>query len=217
MFLLLINKIKFMFKSFIIVLENHQWGQQLASEACESAKKHGWNLEKFKAVDGRNSNMDKCLARYNLKLFTKHKKQVASMKRPGVFGNLLSHYNLWKLCSELNEPIGCFEHDVLFQNSPTLIDMSFTNLCRLDKLKLQKNYSTGQCWNGAHAYILKPEGARRLLNWSHTNGVMGADIMIGTDVVDIAFDTNQLVIFNPKQELDEKGYSPYSTSKTMTF
>jgi GR25 family glycosyltransferase involved in LPS biosynthesis len=206
-------------KSFIITLENHDHGNMLSDEAVASGKQFGWNIEKFKAVDGRNFKLQELLDRYDLKLYPVHKKQCRSMERPGVFGNLFSHYTLWQMCVQLNEPIGCFEHDVLFLDSPQLMNMEFTDLLKLDQLKQQKNYSTGICWQGAHAYILKPSGAKKLLQWSKINGVMGADIMIGTGIVDIEFDKNKLIHINPKQQElnNSKKYSPFSTSKTMTF
>jgi len=204
-------------KSFVITLENHDHGNMLSDEAIASGKQFGWDIEKFKAVDGRDLKLEDLLEQYNLRLHPIHKKQYRAMERPGVYGNLFSHYKLWQMCIDFDQPIGCFEHDVLFSGSPQLMNMDFIDLLKLDRLPQQKNYSTGICWRGAHAYILKPEGAQKLIEWSKTNGVMGADIMIGTEVLDIQFDENNLVYFNSKQQETNNKFSPFSTSKTMTF
>lgn len=206
-----------MFKSFVIVLDNHDWGQTLANDAISSGKSFGWNIEKFSAVDGRTVDMETCLNEHRLHLYNAGKKHRAAIKRPGVFGNLLSHFKLWQLSVQRNEPIGCFEHDIIFHGSPDKIDMSFSNLLKLDRSKLMKNYGTGNCYQGVYAYIIKPEGAKKLLDWSYKNGVTSADVMVGDNVLDIAFDDNHLISFNPKQQSDKNGYTPFSTSKTMTF
>lgn len=216
MFVLSTNEIT-VFKSYVIVLDNHPWGQEMANDAISSGNDFGWHLEKFSAVDGRTVNAETCLSEYGLRLYTGAKKHLAAMQRPGVFGNLLSHFKLWQLCLQLNEPIGCFEHDIIFHGSYDKIDMGFDNLLKLDRSKLMKKYGTGNCYQGVYAYIIKPAGAKKLIDWSYKNGVTSADVMVGDDVLDIAFDDNKLISFNPKQQSDKNGYTPFSTSKTMTF
>jgi len=206
-----------MFKSYVIVLDRDEWGQDLADDAISSGIQLGWKIEKFPAIDGRGLDVNTTLQKYNLQLDKRHKKQYRAMQRPGVFGNFLSHYHLWKRCVESGEPIGCFEHDVIFNYSPNCIDMAFENLLKLDRLIEQKYYSTGRCWQGAHAYILKPKGAKKLLKWVSRHGAVGADILIGTEVVQIEFDQNNLIKNNPKQILNRKGIALKSTSKTNTF
>lgn len=206
-----------MFRSFVVVLDNHPWGQEMAADAISSGTNFGWNLEKFSAVDGRTVDMNSCLSQYGLTLYRGAKKHMAAMQRPGVFGNCLSHFNLWKLCVDMNEPIGCFEHDIIFHGSPNKLDMGFRDLLKLDRSKLMKNYGTGKCYQGVYAYIIKPSGAKKLLEWCYKNGVTSADVLVGDAIIDIAFDDNKLISFNPKQQSDKNGYTPFSTSKTMTF
>lgn len=206
-----------MLKSFVIVLDNHDWGQEMAADAVASGISHGWDIQKISAVDGRTLDMDAYLKSRGLRQFPGHKKQINAMKRPGVFGNLFSHWNLWQMSIDLNQPIGCFEHDIVFHGSPDKLDLNFKHLLKLDRSRQQKNYSTGKCYQGVYAYIIKPEGAKRLIDWGHKNGVMCADVMVGDGVLDIEFDDNNLISFNPKQQSDKHGYTPYSTSKTMTF
>ena len=46
---------------------------------------------------------------------------------------------------------------------------------------------------------------------------MCADVRVGDAIVNIDFDDNNLISFNPKQQSDKNGYTPFSTSKSMTF
>ncbi len=204
-----------MFKSFVIIVKGHDLGEKFGSAALRSAAEQGWNLERFDAVDGRKINYEN-LPEYGLKLDISHKKQVQAMYRPGVFGNFLTHWKLWNLCVELNEPIGCFEHDVIFNKPPPSNILEFEDLLKLDKIKQQKPYGTGVCWQGAHAHIIKPSGAKKLIDWSRSRGVMPADVMIGDAVCKIEFNLDGLIGFNPESHTP-KGIALHSTSKAMTF
>ena len=95
--------------------------------------------------------------------------------------------------------------------------MTFKDLLKLDRLKEQKYYGTGRCWQGAHAYIVTPNGAKNLLKWVLRHGAVGTDILIGTEVVQIEFDQNNVIRNNPKQIVNGKGIALNSTSKTHTF
>ena len=86
-----------------------------------------------------------------------------------------------------------------------------------DYSKQTHQHETGSYLRGAYSYIVKPSGAKKLIDWSYKNGVTSADVMVGDKVLDIAFDDNKLISFNPKQQSDKNGYTPFSTSKTMMF
>lgn len=205
-----------MFKSFVIILKDHSLSEEVGNECIESGLHNGWNIQRFDAVDGRITKITKTLNYYGLKLDTNSKKQVEAINRPGVFGNFITHYKLWNLCVDLDEPIGCFEHDVIFNKSPESISMTFQDLLKLDKLQKQKNYGTGNCYQGAHAYIIKPSGAKKLINRSKKIGIMGADVMIGDAVLNIEFNQDRLIQFNSKTHTSD-GLALFSTSKTTTF
>ena len=55
-----------MFKSYVIVLDRDEWGQDLANDAITSGIQLGWKIEKFSAVDGRRLDVDTTLQKYNL-------------------------------------------------------------------------------------------------------------------------------------------------------
>lgn len=204
-----------MFRSFVIVVKGHELSEKVGKMCLESGLNLGWNTELFEAVDGRTMSVED-LTSFGLRLDMTHKKQIRQMKRPGVLGNFLSHWKLWHLCIELNEPIGCFEHDVIFKAPPPADILDFDDLLKLDLIRVQKPYGTGECYQGAHAHIIKPSGARKLIDYSYKNGVMGADIMIGTGVLDIRFNLNGLISFNQETHMPD-GTALKSMSKTETF
>lgn len=202
-------------KSFVIILKGHANSERFGQAALDSARENGWNLQKYDAVDGRRITHDE-LKKYGLRLDTRKKKQVSAMSRPGVFGNFITHWQLWNNCLTDNEPYAVFEHDVIFVKPPEIDINSFADMLKLGWLKPQKDYLTGTCWAGAHAYVIKPSGAKKLIDWGYKNGVICADAMMGTAVLDIQFDHTQKIIFNPETK-DENGMPLHSTSRTMTF
>jgi len=184
-------------KSFVIILKDNPKSEKYGKEAVSSGNQYHWNITKFNGVDGRLTS----LAEYKLITNKSHKKCINLFSKPGVVGCFLSHFTLWQKCLELNEPIAIFEDDVLFLNSPPT-ELNFIDVVKLDKLKQGKEYIGGQWWEGAHAYILKPTGAKKLINWCKLNGVLPADWMLGTNILNVDFDTDKRVILNPDSQID---------------
>jgi GR25 family glycosyltransferase involved in LPS biosynthesis len=175
-------------KNFIIILKNNKTSEFYGNNAIESGKRYNWILERFNAVNGKEVS----LADYNLKPTDSSKKCNSAFNRLGVVGCFLSHYNLWIKCLELNEPIGIFEHDVLFQKSFSN-NIKFNEVLRLDQLTKGKEHGTGDWWEGSHAYFITPIGAKKLVDWANQYGAWPSDVMIGTKVVKIEFDNNIMI------------------------
>lgn len=204
-------------KCFVIILKGNEISEHFGEAALASGREHGWDVERYDAVDGRAINRTE-LSKYNLHLDTRKKKQIAAMSRPGVFGNFITHWQLWNKCVDIDEPIGIFEHDVLFVKPPELDFNSFPDLLRLGWISKQKDYGTGDCWSGAHGYIIKPKGAKKVIKWGRRNGVICADAMLGTLVLDMEFDHTQKIILNPDTLIDGNPHLPkHSLSRDMTF
>jgi GR25 family glycosyltransferase involved in LPS biosynthesis len=204
-------------KCFVIILKDNEISEKFGGMALKTGKEQGWAVERYDAVDGRKINLSE-LSKYNLTLDTRKKKQIAAMSRPGVFGNFITHWQLWMKCVELNEPIGVFEHDVLFVKPPEIDFNQFPDCLRLGWLVKQKDYGTGDCWSGAHGYIIKPKGAKKIIKWGRRNGVICADAIMGTLVLDMAFDHTQKIILNPETIVDGNPQLPkFSLSRESTF
>lgn len=102
----------------------------------------------------------------------------AKMSRPGVVGCFYSHYNLWKLCTKLDEPIMIFEDDVKFYRGYHPVAFDGVLILSLGKSSFmsepQKSYlenPTGipqaRKWQnfsmpGASGYAITPDAARAL-------------------------------------------------------
>lgn len=105
-------------------------------------------------------------------------KDVGKLSRPGVIGCFYSHYNLWKKCIDLNEPIMIFEDDVKFYRGYTPVGFDGVLILSLGKSSFmsepQKTYlenPTGPAqarkWQnfsmpGASGYAITPDAALAL-------------------------------------------------------
>lgn len=193
-------------KSYIIILKNHEKSEEYGSQALLSGKQFNWDVEKFDAIDGRLRSLDE----FKIKPTSVSKKCTNAFHRPGVVGCFLSHYILWKKCLEENSTIGVFEQDVIFQKPP-VFNNEFSEILRLDKPMLMgKEYGTGNWWEGSHAYILKPAGAKKLIDWTMSFGAFPSDVIIGTKVLNIDFNTDGLIVLNKESKT-------FSLTKPETF
>jgi GR25 family glycosyltransferase involved in LPS biosynthesis len=188
-------------KNFVIILKNHDKSEKFGNISISSGIDLGWNISRFDGIDGRTTSVHSLFDSFNLKVNNQNKKCKNLLEKPGVKGCFLSHWSLWNMCLELNEPIGIFEDDILFLKPPVFSN-DFPDILKLDKLKQGKRYAAGDWWEGAHAYVLKPSGAKKLINWSRDNGILPADMMLGTEILKVDFDYNNLVRLNPESQID---------------
>ena len=116
------------------------------------------------------------------KIFERHPIDPADhgkMSRPGVIGCFYSHYELWKKCVDLDEPIMIFEDDVKFYRAYQPVEFEEILILSLGKSSFlsepQKTYLENPTeipqailWKnfsmpGASGYAIKPQIARRLV------------------------------------------------------
>lgn len=125
---------------------------------------------------------------------------ASKMSQPGVIGCFYSHYNLWKKCAELGEPIMIFEDDVIFFRGWQPIDWQDVLVLSLGKssflndpwrMYLENPSGVPQAvrWinysmPGASGYAIKPKAARRLVKFYHRY-YYAADNAINKSVCDI--------------------------------
>lgn len=183
-----------MFKSYVIILKNHESSEQYGSACLASARLHGWNIERFNAIDGRSISLDE-LKNYGLFVNQKRKKVSKQFRRPGVLGCFLSHYTLWNKCIELNEPIGIFEQDSIILSSPPP-NLEFTDILKLYGFNKMPREAAGEWYVYANAYIIKPVAAKKLIHWIKINGILPADIQLGEDIINIDKDLDNRVSMN---------------------
>lgn len=188
-------------RAFVIRKPNDDLSEKLANECIDSAKQFNVAVEK---VDGVYSDHDKILEEKNLKFFEKLKEHRKNSN--GIKGCFLSHYLLWEKCIELDEPIIIFEHDALMiRPLPTNILDLFTHHCILDYAVHYPNYEeiiANDCdlkitkfpkiedeklgfksinkthVKGSHAHIVKPLGAKTLIESIKKYGVLPSDMCV---------------------------------------
>lgn len=182
-------------KSFVIYLPNRQQSVFLANRCLKTSKEHGWDLTLFEGVDGATVSSDTDWNQWNIKINQESKKCRTVMQKPGVRGCFLSHWLLWNKCVELDEPIGIFEHDVEFLEAPP-DKLEFNDILKLEGFVEHSPRPAGVWWAGAMAYILKPEGAKKLINWVLNHGALPADVAIGANVLTVNFDKTPRVRYS---------------------
>lgn len=196
-----------MIKTFIIRLEENEHSCKMAQECYEQAVKFDLQPEFFKAINGNNAD-------YHYKKTNLKKKKKFKKGRAGVLGCFFSHYYLWNKCIDLNEPIIILEHDgyIIKPITNDILD-TFNDVLKLDRhdpysktyneviLKEQstelniikyvnptpkdpKKIGTGNYFKGAYSYIIKPQGAKKLVDWIKENGHLPADQQIGDWILD---------------------------------
>lgn len=84
---------------------------------------------------------------------------IGKMSRPGVIGCFYSHYNLWKKCVELNEPIMIFEDDVKFYREYIPVHFDGVLILSLGKSSFLDN--------PGKTYLESPTGIPSALPWKN--------------------------------------------------
>jgi GR25 family glycosyltransferase involved in LPS biosynthesis len=172
-------------KNYVIYLPDYRYSIELANCALSSGHHHKWNLELYAGVNGMS------VAEEDLKICQQDAKCRDMMTRPGVLGCFLSHWQLWNLCVKMQTPIGIFEHDIEFVKPAP--EQDFTHVLKLEGFSKKKARPAGEWYEGARAYILKPAGAERLIDWVNMHGALPADVCIGLNIVDIQLCEDQVV------------------------
>lgn len=105
-----------------------------------------------------------------------------------VVSCFLSHYFLWKKCIELNAPIIILEHDAVFISKVDYDSLKFDKILNIGKpsfgkFKTQNKpgvYSlfSKRYFPGCHGYIIKPEGAKIIIDTAKKQGPHPTDVFL---------------------------------------
>lgn len=170
-------------KSYVITITDNEKSVAAANRCIASAKKFGIDTQIHDAITPQKGAVG-----------IAHKKEVpinGFKERFSRFQNclsaFLSHLSLWEKCIELNEPIIIFEHDAVVMDALP-IHVNFDGLLSIGEpsygqygvghiLGVNKLFSK-QYLPGAHAYMLKPKGARELVRCSKTGRARPTDVYL---------------------------------------
>ena len=177
---------------FIIYLPMYEVSSESAEYTLKTGRSLGWSVELFPGVDGKTVATPESWGAYNISINADNKKCVKMLEKPGVRGCFLSHWKLWHKCIELNENIGVFEHDVEFLKPP-LENFKVNDLLRLEGFEKQKPKAAGDWYEGSRGYLISPAGATKLINWVNKHGCLPADVNLGSNIINIELDNNELI------------------------
>lgn len=219
-------------KSFIIFQNTVPMSVEFAQEAISEAKKFGIDLRGWVGTNGLTETHK--FKEYGIKNFLQDKIE----KLPGVQGCFLSHYELWEKCVKHNETMLILEHDGIFiRPLPVDVEDHFEHVLNLDPcdqfsdtynekiqnsltlpIKYQSIVATGAdkagpYMAGAYGYLIKPEGARRLINFAKTRGALPTDKHIGSAIVDIK--TTTVPVVRLHKFFSHKNLRKFSLTKNL--
>lgn len=155
-------------KAFVITIEDNHLSNKAADRCIASAKRYGVTVEKWSAMTPRNPIFEQRVKESKIAV---HNFESGHSRKENALACFLSHMSLWEKCIEDNEEILILEHDALFTNYvPKLL---FDKIITIGQPSYGKYYnpstlgiqplSQKEYFKGAHAYIVKPAGARDLI------------------------------------------------------
>ena len=221
-------------KAYIITLKDHQLSETVSKDCQTQATKFGINVEVFDAIWG--IHYQKHMTESGLKLGRVKKGKM----NLGHYGNFFSHYHLWLKCIDLQTPIIILEHDGYFirpipedilNNFTDILKLDFENpythdysekisarindpIYVLDSVKnIHKRKKAGWYTWGSYAYICKPLGAKKLVEYVKKNGFMSTDNQIADGVVDLSICSTSIVRLHPMYDIDN--LKKFSTTTEM--
>jgi GR25 family glycosyltransferase involved in LPS biosynthesis len=221
-------------KAYIITLKDHELSETVSKDCQTQATKFGIDVEVFDAIWG--DHYQKHMKETGLKLGRVKKGKMTL----GHYGNFFSHYYLWLKCIKLQTPIIVLEHDGYFiRPIPEDILNNFTDVLKLDfenpythdyaeKIStrinepihvlnsvknMHKRKKTGWYTWGSYAYICKPSGAKKLVDYVRKNGLMSTDNQIADEVVDLSICSTSIVRLHPMY--DKSNLRKLSTTTEM--
>jgi len=200
-------------KAFIIYLKEVQSTVNAALECKQSAREHG--IDAWLMEGHTPSRADQFLKENNIKPYSPGAK-IYDIKwnKPGVRGCFVSHYHAWKKCIELNHTIIVLEHDVKIVSE--FPNINFTDILQLGYNKdgieeyqdqeyfIESNNFTKKgirMMDGAFAYAIQPDAAKRLIASSHNIGACAADWHINEKTVNIDILRPRIALVDTTQSL----------------
>lgn len=206
------------YKPYIIRLKGHDKSESLAKDCIQQAAKFNIFPKYFDAIWGKDH--EEHSAKTGLKFMQGYPKDMTLAH----YGNFYSHYYLWESCIRINRPILVLEHDGYFiRPIPNDVLDNFTHILKLDSenpyngnyekelIKKKNNQDSyikdvtgihkkkwfGWYTTGAYCYILKPEGAKTLINFVKEKGFISTDNLFADGIMPITLITPSVVRLHP--------------------
>jgi len=155
-------------KAFVITLTNNPKSVEVAERCIASGKRHGVDIKMFDAITPDDEPLE-ILEREGIPPMAFDERYSRNLNCISAF---LSHYTLWKQCSDSNETFVILEHDAVITDpiptSPFRFAMNI-GAPSYGKWNTPKTLgvnplTTKKYFPGAHAYMVTPAGARKLVD-----------------------------------------------------
>jgi len=172
-------------KAYVIRIKGHKLSEQAAKRCIKSASKHNLEVFPWDAYTPKD-NPTKLLEERGIDPTPFNEVYSRTLNCAAAF---LSHYSLWQHSVETNEDIVIFEHDAVVHDSIP-VNTNFTHVMTFSKPSYGK-YNTPpllgvnsltqkRYFGGAHGYIVRPVGAKKLISQSKKQ-VKPADVFLNLD------------------------------------
>jgi glycosyl transferase family 25 len=194
-------------KNFIICLSNVEASLKTATDLKNQLESYGETVELFEGTYGTDAVTQMTLENRTIHPWGIKGPNAISYtdtpdrksQTPGVKGCFYSHYNLWKKCVELNEPIIIWEDDIVLSRPYQIIDwedvlvLALGHPTKTEKYRhyletpegdpIAETYYQGSM-PGCCGYAIKPHAAEKLLE-VYKNTYLPADNAINQHIVRI--------------------------------
>lgn len=154
-------------KAKVITLINNSSSIDVAERCIESGEKHGVTVEWFRAITPNDEPLE-LLENERIPPSAFDERYSRNLNCISAF---LSHYSLWKECASGKETYAIFEHDAVitaplptqpFQYAMNIGAPSYGNWNTPKTLGINP-LTTKKYFPGAHAYMVTPAGAKKLV------------------------------------------------------
>jgi glycosyl transferase family 25 len=227
-------------KAYVITMKGRSFSEELSKDCIASGKKFNINIEKFDAV--HLDDVAPVYKKLNLRPFPKLKKSRDTKGVRGCFCShyllwlkcielnepimILEHDALFirpipkdivnkfsELCNldAYSRTSKVYEdHLKLFENYDVIAHQPKT---QAHTFKSGFHYYDKECIKGLHAYIIKPQGAKSLIDFAKNKGVLPADVHVNVQSVALTKTKYSLCRINPKYWLDKSKKSMNSYTR----
>jgi GR25 family glycosyltransferase involved in LPS biosynthesis len=205
-----------MLTPYIISLSQIPSSNRSSIDVFDSLVTYGFDPVLFEGTYGNDA--DSLFNKENRQIHHTHSTFADNIKltSPGVKGCFMSHYRLWQLCVDKNEPVMIFEDDVIFHRNYESVDFLDVLVLSINyDWKISKKYSeylentskNSYSFNpalsvmpGCSGYIIKPHAARRLVK-EYSNSYLPADLAINSSICKIEMHSR---LMGRSKTIDEK-------------
>ncbi len=154
-------------KAYVITIMDNEESKMVADRCIRYSSWYDINIKHFPATTPKD-DLNSLFENEGLSMDGLNEVYSRTLNCAAAF---FSHYSLWKKCVEDNETYAIFEHDAVLNNR--VPDVYFDYVMNIGHPSYGKwntpptlgvnKLTSKRYFPGAHAYLVKPEGAKKLI------------------------------------------------------